>query len=164
MSLLTTNRLIGRGHSLPPVYQGPDITIISQNVTQDLTTVQLNCSDCTVWSTGKLDIQSTSADFIYAYATSGPFNPSSSSSGFPQHDDHGNFNLNLKSAITNSNSAPVIGGPETSKGSTGGLTERQKAYNFGNVLTLDYSYSRNFDGSYLGYPVPTRSCHHQIFR
>ena len=56
-------------------------------------------------------------------------------SPFPQHYDHGNFNLNLKSAVTNSNSAPLIGGPEKSTGSTGGLTERQKVYNFGNVLT-----------------------------
>ena len=163
MSLFTTNLLIGRGHSLPPPYSGSQITILSQNVTHNLTTVQLKCSDCTVWSTGTLDIQSTSANFIYAYGTTGPSNPSNPESPFPQHYDHGNFNLNLKSAVTNSNSAPLIGG-QKSTSSTGGLTERQKVYNFGNVLSLDHSYSRNYDGSYLGYFVPTRSSHHQIFR
>jgi hypothetical protein len=160
----TIDRLIGRGHSLPPVYPGPQITLLSQNVTKELTTVQLKCSDCTVWSTGSLDIQLTSANLIYAYSGTAPSNPSSPGSPFLQHDDHGNFNLNLKSAITSSNTAPVIAGQQKSTGSTGGLSERQKVHSLGNVLTLDYYHSRNFDGTYLGYFVPTRSCYHQIFR
>src|SRR6266496_5399127 len=121
--------LIYRGHSLPPIYPGPQLTVISQNVTKDTTTVALKCYNCTAWSEGKLDIQSTTANFIYAYGSTAPKNPSNFDSSFSQHDDHGNFKLNLKSAITTSNSPPLIGGEQKSTGSTGGLTQRQKVSN-----------------------------------
>lgn len=96
-------------------------------MTKDFTTVQFKCSNCTVWSRGKLDIQSAAANFIYAYGTGAPTNPSSPSSGFPQHAEHGNFQLNLKLAQTASNAAPQISGQAkpANGGKTGGLSERQ---------------------------------------
>jgi len=117
--------LICRAHALPPPYAGPVITQLSHNVTKDKTTVQLKCSGCTRWTTGSLNIQSTSADFIYSYSSNAPSNPAIASSSFTQHDDHGNFKLNLKSAQTVTATAPPPLS-STAPSTSGGLSSRQK--------------------------------------
>lgn len=115
-----------RGHIQPAVYDGPHITVLSQTVNSNVTNVQLKCSNCTTWSTGKLNVQSTAADFVYAYGDSPPNSPSNPGSSFPQHVDHGGFALNLKNAQTTSTAAPTITGqPSSSGGHVGGLSERQ---------------------------------------
>ena len=117
-------RLIFRGHSLPPLYAGPQVTVLKSTVTSTDTTVELKCSNCTVWTTGKLDIQSTNADFIYAYSTTAPTQLSNPDSFFQQHTDHGNFQLNLKSAITTTapTGAPALTG---STAAQTGFSQRQ---------------------------------------
>ena len=111
-----------RGHSLPPIYPEAVVSVLSSNVTKDTTNVQLRCSSCTTWSGGgKLDIQSTSGNFIYAYGNQQPATPDVPTSSFTQHLDHGNFNLNLKAAQVNANTAPTITGAAKSSGSSGGL-------------------------------------------
>jgi cellobiose dehydrogenase (acceptor) len=92
--------LICRGEGLPPVYEGPSIDILSSNIAENATTVQFQCSNCTTWSGGSLDLNSTSADFIYAWGNMEPLEPSESNSTFFIHVDYGNFKLNLKSAQT----------------------------------------------------------------
>jgi len=115
-----------RGHIQPAVYDGPHITILSQTVNSNVTNVQLKCSNCTTWSAGKLNVQSTAADFVYAYGDSPPASPANSGSSFPQHVDHGEFALNLKDAQTTSATAPTITGQPSSGGEKlGGLSERQ---------------------------------------
>jgi hypothetical protein len=116
--------LIFRGHSLPPPYSGPEVTVLKSTITSTDTTVELKCSNCTVWKAGKLDVESTSADFVYAYSTTAPQQLSNPDSSFQQHNDHGDFNLNLKSAITNNApaGAPALTGSTTSGG---GLSQRQ---------------------------------------
>ena len=117
-----------RGHSLPPPYSGPLVTVLSSNVTAETTTVELECTNCTTWSTGKLDIESTSGNFIYAYGNQEPATPNVPTSTFTQHLEHGNFNLNLKAAQVNTAAAPTITGAAT-KSSGGvhifGLSQRQ---------------------------------------
>jgi hypothetical protein len=116
-----------RGHSLPPPYSGPLVTVLSSNVTTETTTVELECTNCTTWSTGKLDIESTSGNFIYAYGNQEPATPNVPTSTFTQHLDHGNFNLNLKAAQVNNNVAPTITGSATKSSgvSVFGLSQRQ---------------------------------------
>ena len=92
--------LIFRGHSLPPPYSGPEVTVLNSSVTSTDTIVELKCSNCTVWTKGKLDISSQKANFIYAYSSNAPAQLSNVDSSFQQHDDYGNFQLNLVSAVT----------------------------------------------------------------
>jgi hypothetical protein len=116
---------------------------------------------------GKLNIQSTSADFIYAYGDTTPSDPSSPLSPFLEHVDHGDFNLNLKTAQTNSISPPSLGGNNSTStsGSSGGLSERQWVIlTLWSELIIDRSYSRGFDGFDLGHSIPTRSSLHQILQ
>lgn len=109
---------------MPPPYAGPQVTILNSTVTTTDTTVELKCSNCTIWTAGKLDIQATNANFIYAYSTTPPSQLSDPNSGFQKHDSNGNFQLNLKNAITTSAStgAPAVVGSTTAKG---GLSQRQ---------------------------------------
>jgi cellobiose dehydrogenase (acceptor) len=118
---------LATGHSLPPPYSGPLVTVLSSNVTTETTTVELECTNCTTWSTGKLDIESTSGNFIYAYGNQEPATPNVPTSTFTQHLDHGNFNLNLKAAQVNNNVAPTITGSATKSSgvSVFGLSQRQ---------------------------------------
>jgi hypothetical protein len=108
---------------------------MSSNVTKDLTTVEIKCSNCTSWPTGKLNVQSNAADFIYAYSSTPPSKLSDPSSSFTQHDDHGNFKLNLVTAITNDGAVPTL----TPVASTGGLSTRQKVFPILSPLTVRLS-------------------------
>lgn len=98
------------------MYNGAQLTIRGSNVTKDFTEVQLQCSNCTTWTGGSVDIESSSGSFIWAYGETAPSDPSNPASPFQQHQDHGNFKLNLKAAQTNSNNPPTI-----SVGSSDGL-------------------------------------------
>ena len=131
--------------------------------------MQLECSNCTAWSTGKLDIESTSGNFIYAYGNEEPATPNVPTSTFTEHVDHGNFNLNLKAAQVNTDAAPTITG--SSKSSSGfnvfGLSERQFVSSLLKRMVAngkDYSDPRGVDGIDLGYFVPARSSHNQVPR
>ena len=117
-------RLIFRGNFLPPPYTGPQVTVLNSTVTSTDTTVELKCSNCTVWTTGKLDIQSTNANFIYAYSTTAPLQLANVNSVFQKHNDNGNFQLNLKNAITTTapTGAPALSGTTTAKA---GFSQRQ---------------------------------------
>lgn len=126
--------------------------------------MQLRCSNCTTWSKGTLNVQSTSANLIYAYGDTAPSNPSSSLSSFTQHTDHGNFQLNLKVAQTTSNSAPLLSGQSTQGGHSGSLSERQWVLKPLNSLIVDHSSSWNINGIDLGSFIPSRRDHYQIFR
>lgn len=116
--------LIFRGNSLPPPYSGPEVTVLKSTITSTDTIVELKCSNCTVWRTGKLDISSTAANFIYAYSTTAPQQLSNPNSPFQQHNDHGDFKLNLQSATTTTapTGAPALTGSTNPKG---GLSQRQ---------------------------------------
>jgi hypothetical protein len=114
---------VDSGHSLPPVYPGPLITFLSHTANSTLTSVQFKCSNCTTWSVGKLNVQSTAADFIYAYGDTPPTTPSNPDSPFEEHVDHGDFTLNMKNAQTSSAAPPTI--TSAPKSSGGGLSERQ---------------------------------------
>ena len=104
---------------------------MSHNVTKDLTTVGIKCSNCTTWPTGKLDIKSSAADFIYAYGSTAPSKLSDPSSSFTQHDDHGNFQMNLVTAINNDGTAPPIAPQKLPTG----LSTRQKVCPIQSYLT-----------------------------
>jgi len=108
------------GHSLPPVYNGPDVQVLESSANSSLSTIQLKCTNCTQWSTGNLNLESVSANMIWAYGTTAPSNPSQSSSSFTQHTDNGVFNLNLQQAATTSTTPPTIhsSSSTTSSGST----------------------------------------------
>ena len=153
---------MNRTENLPPVYTGPTITQIAHNVSSTETIVQLKCSGCTKWTTGNLNVQSTSANLIYAWCSQPPFTPSDPNSGFDQHDDHGNFNLNLKAAQTTTATAPP---PLTNTPtSSGGLSYRQKVYICLNDINLDYLDPRVDNGFRLGRFVPYRRNHHPLPR
>ena len=87
----------------------------------------IECLDCTTWPSGSLDIQSTSAGFIFSYGSSSPDNPSDPSSQFSQHADYGNFKMNLKIAQTSNtaNTPPPIEAGKANTDGGGGLTRRQ---------------------------------------
>jgi Cytochrome domain of cellobiose dehydrogenase len=112
-----------RGQGLPPVYSGPILQVVSSVVTNSSTTAHLRCSNCTEWSGGNLDINSTSADFIYAYGEIPPENPANPDSDFFIHIDTGNFNLNLQDAqsLTNTTLPSTLPGTAST-----GFSTRQK--------------------------------------
>jgi hypothetical protein len=121
--------------------------------------VAIKCSNCTKWSGGKLDLQSTSADFIYAYGLQTPLNPSNPSSDFFIHISNGKFKLNLqKSRIngTNATTQPAIEGAPS-----GGLKYRQKVVIL-SLLIIGHSNTRSINGFGLGNYVSTWSGDHQI--
>jgi hypothetical protein len=110
-----------RGQGLPPVYAGPTLQVLSSVVTSTSTTAHLRCSNCTEWSGGNLDLNSTSANFIYAYGGMAPEDPENPNSDFFIHIYAGNFSLNLQDAqgLTNT----TLPSPETA---STGFSTRQK--------------------------------------
>jgi len=72
-----------------------------------------------------LDIQSSSADFIYAYGIIEPSNPSSPNSTFYIHEDYGNFNLNLLQAQKGTHNSTITT-PDPEEEFHSGLSLRQK--------------------------------------
>lgn len=156
--------LMCSGHLLPGAYSGPSVQVISSNVTKDQTTIGLRCSNCTVWSKGKLNTQSTAASFIYSYGNIEPTNPGSNLSSFEQHVDYGNFEMNLQSAVSKSASPPTIAGKGSTGSSSSGLTSRQWVLSRHGSLTIDHFNSWLSDGYRMGDHLPSRGHHHQIPR
>src|SRR5947207_1892012 len=117
------------GHSVPSTYSGSSLQILSSNITNDLTSVQIKCVGCTAWSGGSLNTHSSSADFIYASGAHGPSNPSNPSSSFSKHDDYGSFKLNLNNAQSTSTmiAAPPLNTSQSNSPNSGGsLLKRQE--------------------------------------
>ena len=94
------------GHGLPPVYSGPVLELISSTVNLSSTMAEVRCSNCTKWSGGSIDLESTSANFIYAYGETAPEDPGNPNSDFFIHVDSGNFNLDLQNARVSPNTTP----------------------------------------------------------
>jgi hypothetical protein len=122
---------LASGQGLPPVYSGPEIQLLSSKISNNSTAVSFRCSNCTTWSVGELDVQSTSADLIYAYGETAPMDPSNPNSDFLIHTYSGNFNLDLKAAqmISTNSTTPLnttMPPPPPLSQSKGGLTTRQK--------------------------------------
>ena len=82
---------------------GPVIEVISSVSNTSTSSIQIRCSNCTEWSSGSLDLESTAADFIWAYSGMPPVDPANSSSDFEIHADYGNFDINLQSARMSTN-------------------------------------------------------------
>ena len=114
----------------PRIYPGPIITVVSQNISSQIFSVDLKLENVTSWGNGHtLDIDSSSAGVVWAYGTNPPTDPGNSASDFQQHLLMGVFSINMKSAqMTSSNpSGPSIINPvDVSTTNILGLTKRDK--------------------------------------
>lgn len=93
------------GQALPDVYSGPGIQVLSSAVNSSSTSVEIQCSNCTEWSGGSIDLESASAGFIYAYGGITPVDPANPTSDFFIHAGYGNFDVNLQNARVSSNTS-----------------------------------------------------------
>lgn len=82
------------GQFAPALYSGPEVTVVSSNITSSSFYTTLLLSN----SSGYVDITSTSASLIWALGSQPPSNPSDPTSSIQQHQDQGNFNVNMKAA------------------------------------------------------------------
>jgi cellobiose dehydrogenase (acceptor) len=127
------------GHSLPSVYSGTVINIISSSVNSSTVTAEFQCYGCTIWSSGTYDISSTSADFIWAYGAHAPDVPSNPNSSFTRHDSVGSFVLDLKAAQTTLSPKPEGATNGTPTSTTVGLVPSSTGQNKSNESPSDSS-------------------------
>ena len=87
------------------MYSGPGIQVLSSAVNNSSTSIELQCSNCTEWSGGTLDLESSTAGFIYAYGGITPVDPANPNSDFFIHAGYGNFDVDLQNARISSNTS-----------------------------------------------------------
>ena len=93
-----------RGHQEPNSYSGPNVTVLSSNITSSTFIAELSLSNATTWQdSGFLDITSQQADVIWALGTSAPSDPSNPDSDFQRHDYDGTFTIDMSAAQTTGN-------------------------------------------------------------
>ena len=108
------------GEFAPALYSGPQVTVISSNITSSTFFTTLLLSN----ASGYVDITSTSASLIWALGSQPPSNPSDPTSSIQQHQDQGNFNVNMKAAqYVPSTTSTSNGTDSSSSNSTTGSTE-----------------------------------------
>jgi Cytochrome domain of cellobiose dehydrogenase len=118
------------------VYPGPQVTVLSSNITANAFSAQLQLSNVTSWiSGGQLNVNSDDAGVVWAFGTIPPDNPADPSSNFQQHKVMGVFSVNMKAAQASSTgdsptgtsgAAPVITGDTLAGPVHLGLTKEDK--------------------------------------
>jgi len=109
-----------RGHQEPSSYSGPNVTVLSSNITSSTFVAELSLSNATTWQdSGFIDITSQQADVIWALGTSAPSDPSNPESDFQRHDYDGTFTIDMAAAQTTDNTAGSSSGSSPSN-ATGG--------------------------------------------
>ncbi|KAJ3090837.1 hypothetical protein HK100_007341, partial [Physocladia obscura] len=85
----------GNGHNTPSYNSNPDFTVANTPSTVAIPNTANIVYTFTLPDTTSVISTSGSSSFIYAYSSSGPSNPSSPSSNFPQHSSYGGFTLDV---------------------------------------------------------------------
>ena len=133
--------MLSSGHSLPSIYSGPTVKVLSSTITSSQFTAQLQLSNSTSWvDSGSLDIGSSAAAIIWAYGKSAPSNPSNPTSDFLEHRDEGTFSIDMKSAQVVQQGSASGSPAATATGATGNGTTTSLSLPSAPTITGD-SYS-----------------------
>jgi hypothetical protein len=99
--------LMCSSESLPLIYKGPQVSVLSSNISSSGFETTLQLSNATTWmNSGQLDINSNNAGVIWALGSTPPSQPSNPASNFQQHNTMGTFSIDMKSAQVSSQSTP----------------------------------------------------------
>ncbi|KAK7745437.1 hypothetical protein SLS53_002935 [Cytospora paraplurivora] len=82
----------------------------------------VRCSDCQTWSSGTLDVASTSAPWIGAWRKGSSLDSTSLSEDISVHDDHTQFELDLTQASVDTDDDPFVGTEAATSDSGSGST------------------------------------------
>ena len=91
-------------------------------VTGDTMVANVRCADCETWSSGTLDVTSTSAPWIGAWKAGSSLASTSLSEGISIHDEHSQFDFDLTQASVTKDSNPFVGAEATDTSSSSGVS------------------------------------------
>ncbi|MCJ1306759.1 hypothetical protein MMC25_000402 [Agyrium rufum] len=93
---VTLSPRLGVGEVMPLYNSAAQVALIDgSGIVNGVMTANVRCSNCESWSGGTLQVTSTTANFIWAYKGGNEISSNSQSVNLVQHDDMGNFQLDL---------------------------------------------------------------------
>ncbi|KIW40827.1 uncharacterized protein PV06_07998 [Exophiala oligosperma] len=96
---VTVSPRLGKGHTMPQHTDDVKVDVLEgSGVINNVFVVNAKCTGCRSWDGGKVDVDSTDQDMIWALGPDGSLKSDDVSASITQHEGHNFFDLNLKDA------------------------------------------------------------------
>lgn len=126
------------GHEMPTINDAADVTLLEgSGISDGKMTANVRCANCTQWSSGTLDLESSDSDWIYGYHQGSQLDTDDTNAVISQHDRTGRFQWDISRAtggseadVTNPflNTNATTESPSNLSGWEGLSTETQNRY------------------------------------
>ena len=106
---VTVSPRIGTGHVMPTHSNDVQVTVLNgSGIIDGAFVVNAKCTNCRSWNGGKINVDSTSQNMIWAAGPLGELKSNDVNAQITKHEGYQFFNLNLKAA-TGAGGVPVVG-------------------------------------------------------
>jgi hypothetical protein len=143
-SNITLSPRSGEGHFQPPYNSAAKITLLEgTGISSDgVMTANVRCDSCVNWGAGSMDPTSSSSPWLWSVKRGDALDTTDTSANLQQHNDRGNFYLNLPAGTGGSSSNPFVSDASSASGSSAGASTGGS----GSSFTADSSSDRMAHG------------------
>ncbi|KAI1618064.1 hypothetical protein EDD36DRAFT_425561 [Exophiala viscosa] len=119
-SNVTVSPRLGTGHVEPEHNSDAQVSVLEgTGIASDGSLVaNIRCDSCLSWSGGSMDPTDSSSKWIYAYKSGDALDATSTSADISQHDNNGEFKLDLTTGTGGSSSNPFVASSDDSSSTT----------------------------------------------
>ncbi|KAK0302606.1 hypothetical protein LTR82_017817 [Friedmanniomyces endolithicus] len=114
------------GHVMPPHNDAAVFTLLEgSGIANGKMTANVQCKNCTSWSSGKMSLQDSGSQWVYAHLSGAPINSDDLNAAISKHDGQGGFQWNLLQATGGPDANPFLGVSNTTYSSGGSSKQAQ---------------------------------------
>jgi len=123
-SNITLSPRSGKGHIQPLYNSAAKIALLEgTGISSDgVMTANVRCDSCINWGAGSMDPTSSSSPWIWSVKQGDALDTTDTSANLQQHDDMGNFYLNLPAGTGGSSANPFVSDASSASGSSAGAS------------------------------------------
>jgi len=115
------------GHNMPTHNDAAQYTLLEgSGISNGKMTANVRCDNCDKWSTGSMDLQGGSSDWMYAYLQGSPINSDDTNAMISQHAQKSSFQWDLSKATGGSTPNPFTAAASTTTNSSSSASGWQK--------------------------------------
>ena len=115
------------GHNMPTHNDAAQYTLLEgSGISNCKMTANVRCDNCDKWSTGSMDLQGGSSDWMYAYLQGSPINSDDTNAMISQHAQKSSFQWDLSKATGGSTPNPFTAAASTTTNSSSSASGWQK--------------------------------------
>ncbi|KAK0268300.1 hypothetical protein LTR35_015594 [Friedmanniomyces endolithicus] len=123
---VTLSPRMASGHVMPTHNDAAAFTLLEgSGIANGKMTANVQCKNCTNWSSGKMSLQDSGSQWVYAHLAGSPINSDDLNVAISQHDGQGGFQWDLLQATGGPDANPFLGVSNTTPSSSGASKQAQ---------------------------------------